>query len=138
MKWHTGVCAIVLAVAFASGALAQERKAYRHVDAAGNVTYSQTPPADGKEAKQVDITPAQRGRGGNTRTYSSYDNPGYYSGQTTYNHYPAQTQSYQAAREQQLAAIKADCERQRGVDCNNPATLQYLESTTIPRRGRYY
>jgi hypothetical protein len=133
---QTAVLALLLAIA--TSAIAQERKAYRHVDAAGNVTYSQNPPADGKEAKKVDITPAQRGRGGYVGGYSAYDNPRYYAGASAYDRYPTTpTQSYQAARDQRLAAVKTECERQRGVDCNNPATIQYLDSTSIPRRGRY-
>lgn len=133
----TGVAALVLLVLLQGTAFAQERKAYRHVDAAGNVTYSQTPPADGKDAKAVDITPAQRGRGGNVGGYATYDDPRYYAGQPSYERYAGATQSAQTAREQRLAAVKAECERQRGVDCNNPATIQYLDSTAIPGRGRY-
>jgi Domain of unknown function (DUF4124) len=134
----TGVAVMALLLALATGASAQERKAYRHVDAAGNVTYSQTPPVDGKDAKQIDVTPAQRGRGGHVGGYSAYDNPRYYAGQPSYDRYAPARQPAQTTRDQRLAGVKAECERQRGVDCNNPATLQYLDSTSIPRRGRYY
>lgn len=139
MNMLTHTAALALLLAMGSGALAQERNAYRHVDAAGNITYSQTPPVDGKDAKKVDITPAQRGRGGYGGSYSPYDSPRYYAGAPTssYERYPSSAQSYQTAREQRLASVKAECERQRGVDCNNPATIQYLDSTSIPRRGRY-
>jgi hypothetical protein len=130
----TGVALMALLLALDTGVFAQERKAYRHVDAAGNVSYSQTPPVDGKAAKQVDIAPAQRGRSG----YPAYDTPRYYSSQPSYDRYAAARQSAQTARDQRLAGVKAECERQRGVDCNNPATIQYLDSTSIPRRGRYY
>lgn len=129
---------MLLAISLSTNALSQERKAYRYVDATGNVTYSQTPPVDGKAAKPVDIAPAQRGRGGSTSGYSPYDDPRHYSNPYPYA-YNANTsaQSSQAQREQRLAAVKAECLRQRGTDCNNPATLQYLDSTSIPRRGRY-
>lgn len=138
---RTGIAGLALLLgllmAWASGAGAQERKAYRHVDAAGNVTYSQTPPVDGKDAKPVDIAPAQRGRGGYVDSYSHYENPRYYAALSAYERRvaaPAQS----SARDQRLAAVKAECERQRGVDCNNPATIQYLDSTSIPGRGRYH
>lgn len=127
---------MLLAVSVSNCALSQERKAYRYVDAAGNVTYSQTPPADGKTAKPVDIAPAQRGRGGSASGYSPYDDPRYYSNPYA-NNANTSAQASQAQREQRLAAVKAECLRQRGTDCNNPATLQYLDSTSIPRRGRY-
>ena len=47
------------------------------------------------------------------------------------------TRTKAKAEEQRMAAVKAECERNRGADCNNPSTLQYLDSTSIPRRGRY-
>jgi hypothetical protein len=129
----------LFAVVLASGASAQERKAYRIVDANGKVTYSQTPPVDGKDAKKVDISPAQRGRGGYVggpaAGYWHYEDPRYYAGQQSYDRYA--TPGRPSARDQRLAAVKAECERQRGTDCNNPAAIQYLDSTSIPRRGRY-
>ena len=33
-----------------------------------------------------------------------------------------------------MATLKTECLRQRGTDCNNPATLQYQDSLSIPRR----
>lgn len=133
----TGTAMLALLLATAAGALAQERKAYRHVDAAGNVTYSQTPPADGKAAKAINITPAQQGRGGYSGGYSAHDNPRYYTERSSYERYQTVVQARQAAQEQRLAGVRAECERQRGTDCNNPAAIQYLDSTSIPRRGRY-
>lgn len=122
---------LVLCVLLGAGAHAQERKAYRHVDPSGKVTYSQTPPADAKAVEKIDISPAQRGRGGDTGTYSTYDDPRYYAGQRGYERYPQTPPP--GAREQRLAELKAECERQRGTDCNNPSTLRYLESTQYPR-----
>ena len=118
---------------------AQERKAYKVVDKDGNVTYSQTPPVDGKEAKKVDIAPAQRGRGGSVDGYSPYDDPRRYSGQTSQPYYSSsgQGQNGLSAQEQRQLVLKAECERQRGTDCNNPAAMQYQDSTSVPRRGRY-
>lgn len=112
--------------------LAQERKAYKIVDKDGNVTYSQTPPVDGQEAQKLSTKPAMAGRGGyvggSAGYYSPYDNPRQYSGQPTYN----AGQLQPSAQEQRLAALKAECERQRGTDCNNPAALQYMDSNSIP------
>ncbi len=133
----TGIATLAFLLATTAGALAQERKAYRHVDAAGVVTYSQTPPVDGKAAKEVDIAPAQQGRGGYSGGYSVHDNPHYYSDRSSYDRYQNAMQARQSAQERRLASVKAECERQRGADCSNPATLQYLDSTSIPRRGRY-
>ncbi len=130
-----GIACLTLMALMAGGhAFAQERKAYKHVDANGKITYSQTPPADGKDAKKVDISPAQRGRGGDAGRYSSYDDPRYYANRQSHSTYGSAMQSAQAAREQRLAAVQAECVRQRGVDCNNPAVVQYLDSTSIPRR----
>ena len=133
-----GITGLLLLALMAGGqAFAQERTAYKHVDANGKITYSQTPPVDGKDAKSVNIAPAQRGRGGNAGSYSSYDDPRYYANQPSYYSQGSGAQSSQTARDQRLAAVKAECLRQRGADCGNPVTLQYLDSTSIPRRGRY-
>ena len=137
----TKYLALFVALLLGVHADAQERKAYRHVDSAGNVTYSQLPPVGGKDTKKidkVDIAPAHRGRGGSSGG-SQYDNPraANYGGQSSYNPYLQQAPRGPTAQEKRMAALKADCERQRGTDCNNPAALQYQESTSIPRRGRY-
>lgn len=131
-----GLPALVLAVLLAAGAHAQEpRKAYRQVDASGTVTYSQTPPVDGKDARKVDISPAQRGRGGYVDgAYSMYDDPRYYGSRDSYHAYGGAA-ARQQAHEQRLAEVRAECLRQRGADCNNPATLRYLDSTHQPRYG---
>ena len=134
LQYRGIACLLTLTLFGSAQAEAQERKAYRHVDAAGNVTYSQTPPVDVKATKQVekiDISPAQRGRGGDAGSYSIYDNPRYYSG--GYDRQPMATPS--AAYAQRLADLKAECERQRGTDCNNPSTLRNLEATHQPRSG---
>ena len=133
-----GVLAVILA--FHAGVAAQERKAYKVVDKDGNVTYSQTPPVDGKEAKKVNIAPAQQGRGGYTGGNSSRENYRLYSERQAPPSPAASViplQPPQSHQEQRMAALRAECERNRGTDCNNPATLQYLDSTSIPRRGRY-
>lgn len=131
-----GNLAALCAVAMLSTMLAhaQERKAYKVVDKNGNITYSQTPPVDGQDAQKVVTKPAMAGRGGSTNSYSPHDDPRHYSGQSTYNP-NSSGQRQPTPRDQRLAALKAECERQRGTDCNNPAALQYMDSTSIPRRG---
>ncbi len=138
----TGIAGLLVSMLFAGvSAVAQERKAYRHVDQAGNVTYSQTPPIVGKDAtktgkaekvERVNIAPAQQGRGGYTGGYYHNDYPRHYSPQQYSSSAPSAAQQRQSAQEQRLAAVKAECERNRGADCNHPATLQYLDSTSIP------
>jgi uncharacterized protein DUF4124 len=123
-----------VAVAFAAGpALAQ--KAYKQVDEKGNVTYSQTPPVQGKEAKKVDIAPAHAGRGasagGGSDSYRV----------ETYTYQSPQQQQYQRAREEaekkRMAELAAECSRNRGTDCNNPEALRLMEAQKMPG-GRGY
>jgi hypothetical protein len=138
---------LLLALLAGANAQAQERKAYKVVDANGSVTYTQTPPVAAKDAKKVekvDIAPAQRGRGGYSGGYGSHHETRYYSNQPSHDRndrYAAAAQSRdQRAADRQAdrqAELRAECERQRGTDCNNPRALQYLDSTSIPRRGRY-
>ncbi len=130
-----GIAGVLSFLLLGVSAHAQERKAYKHVDKAGNVTYSQTPPVDGKDAKKVNTAPAHQGRGGYSGGYYPTD-PRVYE-QRAVSRPPSAAEQRQTAQEQRMAAVKADCERNRGTDCNNPATLQYLDSTSIPRRGRY-
>lgn len=132
-KAVAGLWLAMLCVAFGAGA--QERKAYRQVDSAGNVTYSQTPPVDGKAAKKVetvDIAPAQQGRGGSSGGYSSQEYRQYSGAHSPDRATVMSVQKIPSAQEQKQATLKADCERNRGTDCDNPATLRYLDSTSIP------
>lgn len=129
---------VVLGLMVCVHASAQERKAYKHVDEKGNVTYSQTPPTQSKEVKKVDISPAHSGRGG------------YAGGSNEYRHQQSSSYSDQrsrAAQDQQkrreeaaqkrLGDLQAECNRNRGTDCNNPETLRLMEAQKIPG-GRSY
>ena len=130
-----GAVLMTLALLASAPAPAQERKAYKVVDANGNITYSQTPPADGKNAQPLSTKPAMAGRGGNVGNAggpSPYDNPHRYAGQTNHGSSTGNAAGQPPPQEQRLAALKAECEHQRGTDCNNPATLQYMDSTSIP------
>jgi hypothetical protein len=130
---NAAAVAILTALA-TSPAHAAQPSAYKYVDEKGNVVYSQTPPVKGGEAKKVDIAPAMTGRGGLPERSYSYEDPRYsYQG----GQYPAAGQREKAAEEakqKRLAELEAQCNRDRGTDCKNPDSLQYRESTSIPRR----
>ena len=127
--------AVLVCLTCAAGAGATERKAYKYVDEKGNVTYSQTPPAN-KDAKAVDISPAHQGRGGYTgrdwsTPYGSDYNPGHRQDRGR-----AAQRRREEARKQRLARLEAECHQSRGTDCKNPDTLRYIDSQRIPRSGK--
>lgn len=136
MKTVIAIKLVVLGMALCVGAVAAERKAYKHVDEKGNVTYSQSPPADGGQSKRIDISPAQEGRGGYTPPASAYDNPRTYSRDADRQRYNDATRERQIrqeeARQKRLAELEAECNRNRGTDCKNPDALRYQESTRVP------
>jgi hypothetical protein len=122
---------IVVSVAFSLGANASERKAYKIVDEKGNVTYSQIPPNQAKSVQKVDISPASSGRGSNTENRDLR--------QQQSNNYPdqrsqmnSQQKSREEAEQQRIAGLKAECNRNRGADCENPETLRLIEAQKIP------
>jgi len=121
-----------------ASALAMERKAYKHVDEKGNITYSQTPPTEAKDVKKIDISPAQSGRGGHpvggsadlqNQRMRSYQDERIKS-----------QQAYQRQREEaaqkQRESLQAECTRNRGTDCSNPETLRHMEAQRIPGGSR--
>jgi hypothetical protein len=138
----TGILAwgcLLVVLASAAGADAQERKAYKYVDEKGNVVYSQTPPPAGKDAKQVNIAPAHRGSGGSTST-TPYDDPRRYSNerQDQYaDRMREREKQAEEARRKRLAELEAECNRNRGADCKNPETLRLMESNQKPGGGYY-
>jgi hypothetical protein len=85
----------------------------------------------------MNVKPASRGSAAGMPGYYSYEESRSYSYQEPYRPSVTSVQRQPTAQEQRQTALQADCERNRGTDCSNPATLQYLESTAIPRRGRY-
>src|SRR5688572_19189438 len=125
---------VALGLVLCAGASATERKAYKHVDEKGNVTYSQTPPADAKKVQPVDISPAQSGRGGQPvggarevqmQRYRSYQDEQIRAREN----YERQRKE---AEEKRLATLRAECTRNRGTDCENPETLRNMEAQRIP------
>jgi hypothetical protein len=133
------VAVLSLATLLGSGAaLAQERKAYKYVDEKGNVTYSQTPPATGKDASKIDITPANSARGGNAPPSYSYPS-GYSYSHDAHRYEDAARERARRAQDEKarrLAALEDECTRARGTDCKNPETLRYIESQKIPGTSR--
>jgi hypothetical protein len=96
----------------------------------------------GKEAKKVDISPANAGRGGYAGSPHEYQYR-YQSPQSQY--YSDQrsqaAQNYQKQREEaeqkRREQLRAECARNRGTDCDNPQTLRNMEAQNIPG-GRSY
>ena len=129
---------LAAALAAAAAAGAQERNAYKHVDENGNIVYSQTPPV-GKDAKQIGIAPAYRGRGGNT-TRGPYDDPKQYSSDRQDQYQDAiraRQTALEEAQKKHRAELEAECNRNRGTDCRNPEALRLIESNQIPGGRRY-
>ena len=136
--------ALALAVlwgVFCAGAGAQGNKLYKYTDEKGNVVYSQTPPMSGTKSQKLDARPAYSGRGGDTPSYSPYDNPGAYSNDDVRWRYEEaarkRREQQEQARQRRLAELEAQCNRNRGTDCKDPETLRYMESTKVPG-GRYH
>ena len=134
MSRFTAVALILLGGAIQVADAAEDRKAYKHVDKDGKITYSQTPPVDGKAAAKVSIAPAHAGRGGDTRSYSHYDDPRIHTPRGAHRPPVAAVGRKPTPEEQRMAALKAECERNRGSDRNDPEALRALDSTKIPRR----
>ena len=125
------LCLCILSVSHA----AEDTRAYRYVDGNGQVMYSQVPPVNGQPSQQVNIRPAQSGRGGAVMPYNEpmphFFNPGPYGSR----YGSPNTVTASNAREQQLANLKAQCVANRGTDCSNPQALQYLQNSQLPRGG---
>jgi hypothetical protein len=134
------LCCFIAAVLAAGVAQATERKAYKVIDEKGNVTYSQTPPVEGKEAKKLDISPAHAGHGG---PIQGSGDPSLRAQENADRRYSQQQQRQRAqnqrkdAQQKHVDALKAECNRQRGTDCNNPKTLRDMEAQNIPGGRRY-
>ena len=122
--------AIATAVLFAgSMANAQPaRKAYKHVDENGRVTYSQTPPAS--DAKKIDLPPPRlapnRARDYEReviRRQANEDRRAEYERRRR-----EREEALEEARRQRADELRAECNRKRGTDCDNPETLRRLEA----------
>ncbi len=137
------------------GAQGADRSAYKYLDEKGSVVYSQTPPAGGKDAKKIDISPARPKpvilASGTAVKSSAYDSstPVILASGTVV--MPNARRDSSEGQEQDLgkkqeelkkaeiarrnlrAELEAECTRNRGTDCKNPETLVLMESSRIPR-----
>jgi hypothetical protein len=129
---HAHALLLIALLVCAAGAGAAERKVYKHVDEHGNVTYSQTPPV-AKDAKAMDIAPAHQGRGGYPASAPPMRGRSYEIERRRQAELDYQRRQNDV-REEKTRELKAECVRQRGTDCDNPATLRYLDAQNIPRR----
>jgi hypothetical protein len=133
-----GRMAIALIVALGcAGAQAQPaRQAYKHVDEHGNVTYSQTPPS--KDAKPIDLPPPRpvvpagpdyerqvlRRQAAEDRRLEREQRR------------REQQEAMEAARRERADALRAECWRNRGTDCDDPETIRRMEAERGPSRYR--
>jgi hypothetical protein len=129
--------AVLLGLLHCGAAMAEERKIYKHVDEKGNIVYSQLPPMNGASAEKLKTQPAYVGKGDNSVPFSRYDDPRSYSQDYRQDQIKKTLQQRQQqtedARSKRLAELEAECNRNRGTDCNNPEVLRYIDSTKIPR-----
>jgi hypothetical protein len=134
--------AFLLGLLLCGAAMAEERKFYKYVDGKGNIAYSQSPPMTGTDVKMLDTHPAYRGKGGYSMSGSPYDDPRVYSQDYRQELQQKALQQRQRqmedARLKRFAELEAECNRNRGTDCNDPEALRYIESTKIPHRYPRY
>ena len=126
-----------LALALAAGTT-QAQKVYKHVDEKGNVTYSQTPPSN--DAKAIKVPPP---RSSNLSPYAieeerrvarqaeMEDRRREYERRQQ-----EQQEAMQEARRKQIEALRSECVRNRGTDCNDPATIARMEAERGPSQYR--
>lgn len=128
---------LIVLVFIATSAHAQ--KVYKHVDDKGNVTYSQTPPAN--DAKTVNVPPPRR----LPMNASQLRNEELRAEQQAERErrrldferrQAEQREAQQEARKQRMEALRAECQRDRGTDCNDPAAMARMEAERGPNQYR--
>lgn len=126
-----------LALAASVAAAQPARQAYKHVDEQGRVTYSQSPPTG--DAKKVDIPPprksvpySQRDTEREAIRRQEYEN----RRQRAEHERQAQREALEESRRKQIEALRAECNRNRGTDCNDPETIRRMEADRGPSRYR--
>lgn len=132
------VAIAVIALGLASGT-AQAQRVYKHVDEKGNITYSQTPPAN--DAKTVRVPPP-RGAYPNDRSLLEEERRTERQAamderrRELERRQQEQQEAMQDARRKQVEALRAECVRNRGTDCNDPSTIARMESERGPSQYR--
>lgn len=128
----------VIALATAA-ATAHAQKVYKHVDEKGNVTYSQTPPA--AEAKTVKVPPPRKSYSTNpylaeeerrAEREAAMDE----RRREAERRHHEQQEAMQEARRKHVEALRAECIRNRGADCDDPATIARMEAERGPSQYR--
>lgn len=115
------------------------RQAYKHVDDQGNVTYSQTPPA--KETQAIRLPPPRPAAPPNSseelrqmRRQARQDTGLH---RQDYERTALERQAaMEEARNQRYESLRAECLRNRGTDCNDPATIARMQAERGPSQYR--
>jgi hypothetical protein len=137
VAWYRqGVLAAVVFVAAAQAGAEPARQAYKHVDEQGRVTYSQTPPA--KDAKKMALTPPRStpppGRDYEREALRRQE---YEEQRSRYERAHRERQAaLEAERNKRIEALRAECHRNRGTDCNDPETVRRMEAERTPGQHR--
>lgn len=123
---------LLVALAFVAP-FAHGQKVYKHVDEKGNVTYSQTPP--GGDATTVKVPPPRKV---NSSSGSSYQRSEEFRAEQRAERERRrlefeqrqleQREAQQEAERKRIEALRTECQRNRGTDCNDPATLARMEA----------
>lgn len=131
----TGISlAAVFALVFANHATAQN-KVYKIVDEKGNVSYSQSPPPAAKKVEAINVAPANSSEGRNRTSpdlarqrnnqYEAYNEQRMEAMRT-------QQKAREDAERARMDSLRAECNRNRGSDCDSPETLRLLEAQRQP------
>ena len=135
---------LTLFIAFALCAVSHQaiaQKTYKWVDEKGVVNYGPVPPSPDKAAK-INTAPALTLRD-NCTGRNCYDQEA--DRRASYQDRAQRNQDEQRARQEQIAEaqeqrrkqLTAECERNRGTDCKNPATLRDMENMNKPYTRRW-
>lgn len=121
---------LLIALVFAAP-FAHAQKVYKHVDDKGNVTYSQTPP--GSDATTVKVPPPRKVNSGSshqrTEEMRAEQRAERERRRVEFEQRQAeQREARQEAERKRIEALRAECQRNRGTDCNDPATLARMEA----------
>jgi len=125
-----------LALALGCGT-AQGQKVYKHVDDKGNITYSQTPPAN--DAKTVRVPAPRNSSNHPSNAYLNEEErraerrARMDEQQRDYERrHQEQQEAIKEARRKHVETLRSECERNRGTDCNDPATIARMEAERGP------
>jgi len=115
------------------------RQAYKHVDDQGNVTYSQTPPA--KDTQAIRLPPPQpavaHASNEELRQMRRQAREEARHRREDHERYARERQALlEEARKQRYESLRAECVRNRGTDCDDPATIARMQAERGPSQYR--